>query len=392
MWPYRPVTTVFLLAPVVFSFALAMDIYMPVISEMRIVLNTSKEMVQLTLSLFFLVTGFGQLILGPLSDQFGRFKILIISVIIFLVSSFLCATANHVLLLIIYRVFQGIGACGMSVTAFAIVRDAYDGRNSAMVYSFLNAMISISPILGPVFGVFLASFFSWHAIFYFLTGLAMITLILVISFVKESSLEENRKPFDFSVLKRYLMVMRSLTFWAYVLPATSGISAFFTLFSMTPYIVDYLVQPRSQIGFFFGLAGAAYLIGSIISGAVVHRVGVYKTSLIGLLLIICAGILLLTIYWINGLSMWGFFGPSMLATFGCALTSGSGASGAMEPFGNYSGVASAMFGSFQLGGGAIIGSVATLSLLTTVYPLAITMLFTAIISLFFLILLAFFEK
>ena len=152
---------------------------------MKEILNTSQEMVQLTLFLFFLVTGFGQLILGPLSDQFGRFKVLLASVILFLISSFLCAMVTHVGWLIAYRIVQGLGACGMSVSAFAIVRDAFHGRNSAMVYSFLNAMISVSPILGPIIGVVLASFFPWHSVFYFLSGLAAITLVLVVFLLKK---------------------------------------------------------------------------------------------------------------------------------------------------------------------------------------------------------------
>ncbi len=381
MWPYRPITTVFLLAPVVFSFALALDVYMPVIPEMRAILHTSKEMVQLTLSLFFLVTGFGQLLLGPLSDAMGRYKVLIGSILLFFIGSLLCATVNHVGLLIFYRIIQGVGACGMSVTAFAIVRDAYHGKTSAMIYSFLNAMISISPIIGPIIGVILAAFFPWHAIFYFLAILGAFTMLLMLVFAKDSLPVSNRKPFNWGVFSRYFSICRSLTFWAYTVPAIAGVSAFFTLFSMTPYIIETLGQPRSKIGFFFGLAGAAFMVGSLIAGSVVHKLGTFKTSLIGSILIFFSGVLLVVIHLIFGLSLWGFFAPCMFATFGCALTAGSGASGAMEPFGAFPGAASAMFGALQLGGSAVIGSVSTLFPITTALPLAGTMLVMSIISL-----------
>ncbi|WP_116962990.1 multidrug effflux MFS transporter [Fastidiosibacter lacustris] len=391
-WPYQPLTTVFLLAPVVFSFALALDTYMPVIPEMKRILNTSQEMVQLTLSLFFLVTGFGQLILGPLSDQFGRYKILLSSVILFFIGSLLCANSGHIGALIIFRILQGIGACGMSVSAFAIVRDAFSGKQSAMIYSFLNAMISVSPILGPIIGVILTTYFPWHAIFYFLAILGAFTFILVIFFVKESSHPDNRKRFDSSLIGRYLNICKSLTFWAYTFPAIAGISAFFTLFSMTPYIIQTLDEARSQIGVFFGMAGGAFLVGSIISGTIVHKFGVLRTSILGTILILFSGVLLIVIYQINGLSLWGFFGPSMLATFGCALTAGSGASGALEPFGAYPGAASAMLGALQLGGSSIIGSIATLFAINTSYPLACTIIITSVISLVLLIILSWFSS
>ncbi|WP_119343453.1 multidrug effflux MFS transporter [Facilibium subflavum] len=387
MWPYRPITTIFLLAPMVFSFALALDVYMPVIPQMRDILHTSQGMVQLTLSLFFLVSGFGQLVVGPLSDQIGRYKVVICSVILFVISSVLCANVNHVIPLIIYRILQGIGACGMFVSAFAIVRDAFHGKTSAMIYSFFNSMISISPILGPIIGVGLAAIFPWHAIFYFLAILGSITLILMLVFTKESLPPEKRKKFDFKIFGRYFSICKSLTFWSYTLPAVSGVSAFFTLFSMTPYIIKTLGEPRSQISFFFGMAGAAFLLGSIVSGSIVHKLGVLRTSLSGVYLILASGVLLIAIHLLSGLSLWGFFGPSMLATFGCALTAGSGASGALEPFGDFPGAASAMFGALEMGGSAVIGSVAILFPITTALPLAGVMLATSLISLVFLLLL-----
>ena len=146
MWPHNPIKTVFILAPIVFSFALALDTYMPVIPEMRQFFDTTPEMVQLTLSLFFLVTGFGQLILGPLSDQFGRYKILLLSVSVFLVSSLLCANAENITWMIIFRVLQGTGACGMSVSAFAIVRDAFHGkqRHACMTMSIHGIQVGLA--------------------------------------------------------------------------------------------------------------------------------------------------------------------------------------------------------------------------------------------------------
>ena len=387
MWPYKPFTTIFLLAPIVFSFALALDVYMPVIPEMRIVLGTTQEMVQLTLSLFFLVTGFGQLILGPLSDQLGRYKILLASAILFLISSLLCATSISINSLIFYRILQGFGACGLSVTAFAIVRDAFHGKKSAMIYSFLNAMLSISPILGPIIGVVIVSYFPWHGVFYFLAGLGLFTVILVIFFVKDSLPIESRKKLNLTIFKRYFSICKSLTFWAYTLPSIAGVSAFFTLFSMTPYIIKTLHQPRSQISVYFGLAGIAFLIGSLTSGIIVHKLGVLKTSLLGTFLIFFSGLLLLVIYFIFGLSLFGFFLPCMLATFGCALTAGSGASGALEPFGHISGSAAAMFGALELGGSSVVGSIATLFPINTSIPLGCTMLITSIISIIALLLL-----
>ena len=380
MWPYKPLTTVILLAPMVFTFALAMDIYMPAIAEIKALFHASQSAIQLTLSLFLLITGFGQLILGPLSDYTGRYKMLLLASVIFLLGSLLCSTANTVYALIIYRIIQSVGACGMSVTTFAIVRDAFHGRTTAMIYSFLNALLSVSPILGPLIGIWIISFFPWYAVFYFLSILGVLNCLLILCFVKESLRKENREIVNLGIFKHYASICTSLTFWAYTLPCITGVSAFFTLFSMTPYIIQTLHQPIHQIGIFFGLAGASFLVGSLISGIIVHRLGIYKTTLSGVILIFIAGIILLSLYHFYGLSLWRFFGPSMIATFGCALTMGSGASGAMEPFGDFVGAASAMFGALQLGGAAVIGSIVTLFPMNTSIPLGIEMITMALIS------------
>lgn len=109
MWKYSPLKTIFILGPIVFAFALAMDVYMPVLPYMREALHTTQQMVQVTLSLFLVVTGVGQFFLGPLSDQFGRFRVILLSAILFVIGSVLCALSSNIALLIASRVVQWLG-------------------------------------------------------------------------------------------------------------------------------------------------------------------------------------------------------------------------------------------------------------------------------------------
>ncbi len=385
LWKYSPLKTVFILGPMVFAFALAMDVYMPVLPDMKESLGTTQSMVQMTLSIFLIVTGVGQLLLGPLSDQLGRFKILLASVITFFVGSVLCAFSTNIEFLIFSRVIQALGCCGMSVTAFAVVRDAFSGKQSSMVYSFINAIISVSPILGPLIGVMLTTYFSWQSAFVFLALLALVSVVITLVFVKESLPVDRRKPISMSVFSRYGLVLKSLQFWAYSLTAVAGMSAFFILFSMTPYIISYLDYPITKIYQMFGLAGVAFLIGSIFAGVIVNVMGVFRTALFGVLCVLLAGILSLVIYSIYGLTLWGFFAPCFFATFGCALTAGSGASGSMEPFYEMAGVASAMFGTMEFALSGVIGSVAMIFPATSNLPIAIAMITVSSLAIVLLI-------
>lgn len=386
MWKYSPIKTILILGPMVFAFALAMDVYMPVLPDMREAFNTTQQMVQVTLSLFLVVTGVGQLILGPLSDQFGRFKIILISSIIFLIGSVLCATSQDIEFLIFSRVVQAVGCCGLSVCAFAIIRDAFFGKTSSMIYSFINAIISVSPIVGPLIGVQLAIHFPWYSAFIFLTILAFVSFLIIVFFVKESLPIERRKKMTWSVFARYLHVLKSLQFWAYSLAAVSGMVSFFILFSMTPYIINYLGYPISEIYIVFGSAGVAFLIGSIFAGVIVNALSVYNTAFLGVVCVFIAGVLSFSIYEIWGLSLWGFFAPCFLATFGCALTAGTGASGSMEPFYEMAGVAAALFGTMEFAISGTIGSIAMLFPATSSLPIAITMIIISIIAASLLIL------
>ncbi|GAB4222434.1 MAG: multidrug effflux MFS transporter [Francisella sp.] len=377
MWKYSPLKTVIILGPMVFAFALAMDVYMPVIPDMREDLHTTQQMVQISLSLFLIISGVGQLLLGPLSDQFGRFKIILLSAILFVIGSAFCTISPNIEILIISRVIQGLGCCGLSVCAFAIIRDAFSGKKSSMIYSIINAIISISPIIGPLIGVKLAQHFHWRSAFVFITLLAIFTFFIVVIFVKESLPIERRKKMSWSIFARYLHVIKNLQFWSYSLNAVSGMSAFFILFSMTPYIINYLGYPISEIYVVFGTAGITFLIGSLFSGIIVNLLDVHKTAILGSICVFTAGLLSLVIYEVYGLSLWGFFAPCFLATFGCALTSGSGASGSMEPFYEIAGVAAALFGTMEFAISGIIGSIAMIFPATSSLPIAISMIATS---------------
>ncbi|MCK4934826.1 MAG: MFS transporter, partial [Simkaniaceae bacterium] len=167
--------TLLVLSPLVFTFAFALDIYIPAVPEMPKIFKTTHGMVQLTLSIFMLVCGFGQLFIGPLSDHFGRRKIVLASIAVFTLGSFACTLARSIEFLILARMLQALGACGMMVTAYAIVRDLFDGKENFKAYSYLNGSIAISPLIAPLFGGYLVYWFNWRATFLFLTILGIST-------------------------------------------------------------------------------------------------------------------------------------------------------------------------------------------------------------------------
>src|SRR5690348_968632 len=112
MKKFNTLQLIFIFTPFVFSFAFGLDIYIPVVPQMAEIFNTSPALVQLTLSLFLLVTGVGQLVIGPLADQLGRRPIFYCASLSFSLGSLLCACAPTIYFLIAGRIISSFGACG----------------------------------------------------------------------------------------------------------------------------------------------------------------------------------------------------------------------------------------------------------------------------------------
>lgn len=384
MWKYSPLKTVLILGPIVFACELAMEAYIPVLPIMGKSLHTTQSMAQLTVSVFLIIAGVGQLVLGPLSDQLGRFKVIFISALLFLIGTLFCVFSPNIKFLIFSRAIQAVGSCGLSVVAFVIIRDSFSGKQSSMVYNLVDAIVSMSPILGPPIGVTLALLFKWQAIFIFLSILSIVSVLIIIFFVRESLPVERRKKFSLAIFYRYWQVSKSLQFWAYSFSAVAGMSAFLIFFTMIPYIIVYLDDPYTKIYILFGFTGVAYLIGAVVASVIVNYLGVFKTTVLGVICVFIAGILSLASYVGFGLSLWMFFAPCFFAAFGCATAAGAGASGSMEPFFEIAGVASAMFGTMELSLSAIIVGIAMSFPATTALPIALTMIISSLFALFLL--------
>ncbi|MES2204119.1 MAG: multidrug effflux MFS transporter [Pseudomonadota bacterium] len=367
--------TVLLLAPFILGFALALDIYVPSIPDLCVYFSVPPGVVQLTVSLFILTTGLGQLIVGPLSDCYGRRKIIISATTLYLAGSIVSTFSPDISTLILARMAQGFGACGMMVTCFAIVRDLFSGDECAKIYSFLNSTIALSPLLAPSIGGYLALYFGWRATFAFLALIAFLIVLLTFFKVKESLPVANRVNLSKDIFVNYKLILKSRTFVMYTLCSSAGFAGFLTFFSVSPYIViDLLSIPKQHFGIYFASIGLIFFIGSIVCGYVVKNIGTYRTALLGTILMTLAGVVMWLWYIFFGLSMFGFMGPMMIMGFGGAFLMGAGAGGAIEPFPDMAGAASALFGSCQFVFGFVVSTVVLKWKITSTMPLALTML------------------
>ncbi len=374
--------SIVLLIPFVFMFAFALDVYIPAVPEIMRTFNAGQETIQLTLSLFVLIIGTGQLFLGPLSDHFGRRLLIFISIDLFILGSILGAASFSIAMLITARIIQALGCCGMIVIVFAIVRDLFTEKEGMKVYSFLNCGLAISPLFAPIIGSYLDHWFFWRAEFIFLILLGLMVYCQSWLFIRETLPLGSRTKLNWNIFSRYWIILTDPIFFVYAFCATASIIIFFTFFSSSPYIVINLLHyPVKDFGFCFAFMGLTFFVGSLISGKIITRFGLVITMLIGMNLSLAGGLMMLIWYQISGISIYEFIIPSMLTGMGCAIILGTGAAGAMQALKMAAGSMAAVLGCMQFSSAALFGLIIMHWPVTSTMPLAMTIVILLTLSL-----------
>ncbi len=232
-WALTLPAALLLLAPFDILASLAMDIYLPIVPAMPAILNTTPAIVQLTLSLYMVMLGLGQVIFGPISDRIGRRRVLLAGALVFVFTSFAAAWAESAPVFVALRVVQAIGASAMLVAIFATVRDVYAQKpEGAVIYGLLSSMLAFVPAVGPIAGALIDKQFGWRAIFITLGLLALLATMQAASRWRET------RPIDKTQTRRSVMpIFGSLPFWVYTLGFSAGMGSFFVFFSTAPRVL-----------------------------------------------------------------------------------------------------------------------------------------------------------
>lgn len=372
--PSSVILTIFLMIPFVLPLGLGLDLYLPSIPSMTSALSTSNVNIQLTMSLFLYCFGLGQLFIGPMSDNFGRHKILLISICLFVIGSIICLSANSLPFLLSGRILQAFGACGSQVVAFAMIRDQYDGKEATLIYTALKGAMAIAPIAAPILGAFLQLQYGWQANFFVLSLYGVMILCLAIVSLKETytiSIQNNRQiNFIYRYLLPYKTILSHRGFLYFCGCGMATQAAMFGYFSLSPrYFITLFGLSESQFAMLFSINAMTFLLTSVFMGKWIYRLGFRKTTLIGGTLLIISGILMVFAHHFYN-HPYVLFLPNLIASSSAAIMLGASASGAMLPFKGNAGAAAAMFGCLEFIGGGLIGSLVILGENITVLPLA----------------------
>jgi DHA1 family florfenicol/chloramphenicol resistance protein-like MFS transporter len=339
VWAYSLPTALLLMAPFDILASLAMDIYLPIVPAMPGILDTSPAIVQLTLSLYMVMLGLGQIIFGPLSDRIGRRPILVSGAILFTAASFCLAASSTAIPFVILRFLQAVGASAALVATFATVRDVYADRpESVIIYSLFSSMLAFVPALGPIAGALLTDSFGWPSIFVTLGVLSVLAVVHALL-----RWHETRPMTATPSRRQFLPMLRSLAFWTYTLGFSAAMGTFFVFFSTAPRV---LIDRAgySDLGFSFAFATAAIvmILTTRFAKWFVARWGNSGSLMRGMMLLLL-GAGLLSLGQVFGVpSFWTFIVPMWIMAIGIVFTVSVTANGALERFGDIAGSAVAL--------------------------------------------------
>lgn len=257
------------------------DMYLASMPAMARELHTSYANVQLSLTVFLLAMGMGQLLCGPLTDMLGRRRPLLAGIALYIAAALWAAQAGQLHILLLARLLQGLGAALTLVVVMSMVRDVADGVRAAQLFALLMTIVGLAPVLAPAVGGMLDAHYGWRAVMLALAGLGALTLLNSALFLPETLPAAKRVP-PTGALRTYARIALDR---AFLLPALALAASFFFLFAYIGgaslvYQHDFGL-PADTFGLVFGATGVAVLLGAMASGRLVGRYGVLRLSVAG---------------------------------------------------------------------------------------------------------------
>lgn len=349
---------------------LGINLYLPSLPGMAIALNVDYAAVQFTLSVYLAAVALGQLVIGPISDRYGRRPVLLGGLVMFVIGSVVCMLAPNIGVLNVGRVIQALGGCAGIALSRAIVRDMYDRTQAASMIAYVTMGMAVAPMIAPTIGGVLETLQGWRAAFGFLTLFGLGTLVVVHVLLHET--RPMQEPGSQQLASGYGQLVRMPVFWGFALTAGFTSASFFSFAGGAAYVVIEIME-RSPVeyGLYFGLVSLGYMVGNFCSARMVVKVGPLRMIRLGALLAVSAVLIMAGLYAIDDMQPAFLFMPTMLLGFGNGLVLPNCVAGAVSVKPEIAGAASGLAGSLQIGFGAVAAPVVGAVVSTSAWPMIV---------------------
>jgi len=340
-------TTLILSALVAFA-PMSIDMYLPALPALERYFSTDTASVQHTLASFFAGLAIGQLLYGPIADKYGRKPPLYFGLTLYVIASAACALAPGIGSLIVLRFLQAVSGCAGMVVARAMVRDLYDRQESARVFSILLMVMGIAPIVAPLAGGYLLTWFGWRSIFWVLALFGVACLVAVKWRLPETIPQDQPRIPLSKALGNYAALLADRRYLGYALSGGFGQAGMFAYISGSPFVfIDLYGVPAHYYGWLFGLNATGIVAFTQANRRLLLKYDSDRVLDFGNLAGFLICILLLAAAVSNLAGLIGILVPLFFVVSLRGLTFPNASAGAMAPFPEKAGSASALLGSVQ---------------------------------------------
>lgn len=332
-----------------------LNMFVPSLVRMADSFGVAYPVMALAVSGYLGTTGVVTLVVGPLSDRFGRRPILLVALAVFTVASLACATATDIRVFLVFRILQGAVIAGWAVS-LAIIGDTSPPRQAASRIGYLTTAMAIAPMLAPSLGGVLDEAFGWRATFLALAGVGAVALVLCWADVAETN--TVRSATMTAQFRTYPSLLRSRRYWGFALCMAFSTGSFYLFLAGAPHVaVAVLELSPSLLGLGMGLMTTGFAAGSLLAGRYAARFPLVATMIAGRLVAtagLLAGVALFAVGFAHPVSL---FGPAVLAGLGNGLTMPGSNAGALAVRPDLAGSAAGLAGALTVTGGGLLTAI-----------------------------------
>ncbi|MFZ3583636.1 multidrug effflux MFS transporter [Loktanella sp. DJP18] len=365
--------------------AAAIDVYVPALQDIGTALGVADEnRRQFVITAYVIGFGGAQIVYGPLSDRFGRRKILFAGLGIYLAGAVAAVFVPTFEALLLTRLIQGIGAAATRVIATSVVRDRFSGPRMASVMSLVMMVFMVMPVLAPNLGSIVLAFGTWRELSGFMVLVGIIALVWTWARLPETLDPANRRALRLKpVAEAFGIVLTNRIAFCYTLAMASFFGALFAFIGQAEQIYTGIYGIGPHFTIYFSLVALFMAASSFANSRLVARFGIRRLShgaLLGFIAVAAVHLALAIGY--GGATPFPLFLTLfilMMCCFGFVPTNFNAM--AMEPLGRVAGVASSVLGAAQTLGGGLLGAAVGYLYDGTLIPLLVGFMGLASVSL-----------
>lgn len=338
---------------------LAVDMYLPAMPSIAGDFNVPIEFIQTTLSTYLLGFAIGQLFYGPLADSYGRRSVLICGLTIYILASMAIVYGDTIEQFRWLRLLQAIGGGAASVVVSSLLRDLFSGSLFSKMMSYVVLSMTLAPLVAPLIGAQLITWFTWHSIFVVLAGLTLACLVITYFGIKETLPVEKRVPFNLrQIFTNYALIIRNKKVLGLMLCGAFNVSGMFAFLTASPFVyIEYFGIDERIYGYLFACNIIGMMIVTWCNAKVVMRFGYQQILRAGVIISALVSILFAAI---NVNLTFGLIGLVISTVAYISLISLIGSNvmtGILAEFSHISGTAAALGATVRFGFGALSGVV-----------------------------------